>query len=108
MSTKDPIESALDWLNNGHKVAIATVIKTWGSAPRKAGSQLAVRDDGLMVGSVSGGCVEGDVVSNALDIIGTSKVKLIQYGITNDQAWEVGLACGGDIKIRIESLENNG
>ena len=81
MSTKDPIESALDWLNDGHKVAIATVIKTWGSAPRKAGSQLAVRDDGLMVGSVSGGCVEGDVVSNALDIIGTSKVKLIQLSL---------------------------
>ena len=108
METNDPIESALLWLNNGHNVAIATVVKTWGSAPRKAGSQLAIRDDGLMVGSVSGGCVEGDVVSNALEIIDTPTIKLLQYGITNDKAWEVGLACGGDIKIRIESLESNG
>ena len=107
METNYPIESALLWLNNGHNVAIATVVKTWGSAPRKAGSQLAIRDDGLMVGSVSGGCVEGDVVSNALEIIGKPTIKLLQYGITNDKAWEVGLACGGDIKIRIESLEGN-
>mgnify|MGYP005691120875 FL=1 len=107
MHANDPIESALKWLNNGHNVAIATVVKTWGSAPRKAGSQLAIRDDGLMVGSVSGGCVEGDVVSNALEIIGKPTIKLLQYGITNDKAWEVGLACGGDIKIRIESLESN-
>ncbi len=107
METNDPIESTLLWLNNGHNVAIATVVKTWGSAPRKAGSQLAIRDDGLMVGSVSGGCVEGDVVSNALEIIGKPTIKLLQYGITNDKAWEVGLACGGDIKIRIESLESN-
>ena len=108
MHANDPIESALKWLNNGHKVAIATVVKTWGSAPRKAGSQLAIRDDGMMVGSVSGGCVEGDVVSNAMEIINTPTVKLLQYGITNGKAWEVGLACGGDIKIRIESLKSNG
>ena len=108
MHANDPIESALKWLNNGHKVAIATVVKTWGSAPRKAGSQLAIRDDGMMVGSVSGGCVEGDVVSNAMEIINTPTVKLLQYGITNDKAGEVGLACGGDIKIRIESLKSNG
>ena len=105
----DPIENALEWLKKGHNVAIATVVKTWGSAPRKAGSQLAIRDDGLMVGSVSGGCVEGDVVENALEIINTpNSVKLLQYGITNDTAWEVGLACGGDIKIRIDSIQNDG
>ena len=105
----DPIENALDWLKKGHNVAIATVVKTWGSAPRKAGSQLAIRDDGLMVGSVSGGCVEGDVVENALEIINTpSSVRLLQYGITNDTAWEVGLACGGDIKIRIDTMKSNG
>ena len=107
--SNDPIENALNWLEQGHKVAIATVVKTWGSAPRKAGSQLAIRDDGLMVGSVSGGCVEGDVVENALEIINTpNSVKLLQYGITNDTAWEVGLACGGDIKIRIDSIQNDG
>ena len=107
--SNDPIENALNWLEQGHKVAIATVVKSWGSAPRKAGSQLAIRDDGLMVGSVSGGCVEGDVVENALEIINTPySVKLLQYGITNDTAWEVGLACGGDIKIRIDSIQNDG
>ena len=107
--SNDPIENALERLKKGHNVAIATVVKTWGSAPRKAGSQLAIREDGLMVGSVSGGCVEGDVVENALEIINTpSSVKLLQYGITNDTAWEVGLACGGDIKIRIDSIQNDG
>ena len=107
--SNDPIENAVNWLEQGHKVAIATVVKTWGSAPRKAGSQLAIRDDGLMVGSVSGGCVEGDVVENALEIINKpNSVKLLQYGITNDTAWEVGLACGGDIKIRIDSIQNDG
>tara|TARA_B100000925_G_scaffold156933_1_gene117887 strand:- start:1225 stop:1551 length:327 start_codon:yes stop_codon:yes gene_type:complete len=107
--SNDPIENAVKWLEQGHKVAIATVVKTWGSAPRKAGSQLAIRDDGLMVGSVSGGCVEGDVVENALEIINKpNSVKLLQYGITNDTAWEVGLACGGDIKIRIDSIQNDG
>ena len=107
--SNDPIENAVNWLDQGHKVAIATVVKTWGSAPRKAGSQLAIRDDGLMVGSVSGGCVEGDVVENALEIINKpNSVKLLQYGITNDTAWEVGLACGGDIKIRIDSIQNDG
>ena len=106
--SNDPIENALNWLEQGHKVAIATVVKTWGSAPRKAGSQLAIRDDGHMIGSVSGGCVEGDVVANALDLFDNPKVKIIDYGITNDTAWEVGLACGGDIRIRLEILRSNG
>ena len=66
--------------------------------------QLAIRDDGHMVGSVSGGCVEGDVVANALELFDDPKVKIIDYGITNDTAWEVGLACGGDIRIRIEII----
>ena len=109
MSNIEVLSKANDWINAGHKVALATVLKTWGSAPRRAGSQLAIRDDGLMVGSVSGGCVEGDVVENALEIINKpNSVKLLQYGITNDTAWEVGLACGGDIKIRIDSIQNDG
>ena len=75
------LSTANDWINDGHKVAIATVLKTWGSAPRRAGSQLAIRDDGHMVGSVSGGCVEGDVVANALELFDDPKVKIIDYGI---------------------------
>ena len=95
MTSIELLSTANSWLEKGHKVVLATVLKTWGSAPRRAGSQLIIRDDGHMLGSVSGGCVEGDVVANAVD------------GITNDTAWEVGLACGGDIRIRLENLNNN-
>ena len=107
MSNIEVISEANNWLNKGYKVALATVLETWGSAPRRAGSQLAIRDDGHMIGSVSGGCVEGDVVANALELFKDPKVKIINYGITNDTAWEVGLACGGDIRIRLEILNSN-
>ena len=107
MSNIEVISEANNWLNKGYKVALATVLETWGSAPRRAGSQLAIRDDGHMIGSVSGGCVEGDVVANALELFKDPKVKIIDYGITNDTAWEVGLACGGDIRIRLEILNSN-
>ena len=107
MSNIEVISEANNWLNKGYKVALATVLETWGSAPRRAGSQLAIRDDGHMIGSVSGGCVEGDVVANALELFEDPKVKIIDYGITNDTAWEVGLACGEDIRIRLEILNSN-
>ena len=107
MSNIEVISEANNRLNKGYKVALATVLETWGSAPRRAGSQLAIRDDGHMIGSVSGGCVEGDVVANALELFEDPKVKIIDYGITNDTAWEVGLACGGDIRIRLEILNSN-
>ena len=107
MSNIEVISEDNNWLNKGYKVALATVLETWGSAPRRAGSQLAIRDDGHMIGSVSGGCVEGDVVANALELFEDPKVKIIDYGITNDTAWEVGLACGGDIRIRLEILNSN-
>ena len=77
MSNIEILSTANDWINEGHKVAIATVLKTWGSAPRRAGSQLAIRDDGHMVGSVSGGCVEGDVVALSLIHILTLPTKRI-------------------------------
>ena len=108
MSNIEVISEANNWLIKGYKVALATVLVTWGSAPRRAGSQLAIRDDGHMIGSVSGGCVEGDVVANALELFEDPKVNIIDYGITNDTAWEVGLACGGDIRIRLEILNSNG
>ncbi|MEC7734967.1 MAG: XdhC family protein [Pseudomonadota bacterium] len=107
MNNIELLSTANSWLEKGHKVALATVLKTWGSAPRRAGSQLIIRDDGHMLGSVSGGCVEGDVVANAIDLFDKPKIKIIDYGITNDTAWEVGLACGGDIRIRLEILNNN-
>ncbi len=99
------LETAADWLGKGHQVALATVIKTWGSAPRPAGSQLAVRKDGTFVGSVSGGCVEGAVISEAMDAMIDGKPRKLSFGVSNDQAWEVGLACGGQIEILVERID---
>jgi xanthine/CO dehydrogenase XdhC/CoxF family maturation factor len=99
------LEAAQDWLGQGHGVALATVIRTWGSAPRPAGSQLAVREDSTFLGSVSGGCVEGAVIAEALDVIGDGKPRLLTFGVSNEQAWSVGLACGGQIEIFVERID---
>ena len=106
MSEHDKIlETAHDWIKAGHTVALATVIKTWGSAPRPAGSQVAVRADGTFVGSVSGGCVEAAVVAEAIDAIADGKPRNLTFGVSNDQAWTVGLACGGQIEIFVERID---
>jgi xanthine/CO dehydrogenase XdhC/CoxF family maturation factor len=99
------LETAETWLESGHQVALATVIKTWGSAPRPAGSQLAVRKDGTFVGSVSGGCVEGAVIAEAIDALGDGKPRKLSFGVSNEKAWEVGLACGGQIEIYVERID---
>ena len=91
MNNIELLSTANSWLEKGHKVALATVLKTWGSAPRRAGSQLIIRDDGHMLGSVSGGCVEGDVVANAIDLFDKPKIKIIDY-IQNDQFFEGALS----------------
>lgn len=109
MSTPDTrhdhvLEQAAAWVRAGHGVALATVIETWGSAPRPVGSQLAIRDDAAFVGSVSGGCIEGDVVTRALDAIDTGKPELLEYGVADARAWEVGLACGGHIRVLVEPV----
>lgn len=98
----DPLTAALQWHEAGHGVALATVIETWGSAPRRAGSMLCIRDDGLFAGSVSGGCVEGDVIAAADASIKDGQVQKLSYGVSNTMAWEVGLACGGKISILVE------
>jgi xanthine/CO dehydrogenase XdhC/CoxF family maturation factor len=98
------LEQASGWLEEGRKVAIATVVETWGSAPQPVGSQLVIDADGNFIGSVSGGCVEGEVVSEALDIIATGKPKLLQFGVADETAWRVGLACGGRIGVYVEPL----
>ena len=98
----DVLEQAADWMAAGKKVALATVIGTWGSSPRPVGSQLAVDEDGAFVGSVSGGCIEGAVVGEALASIADGKPRVLDFGVTNEQAWEVGLACGGNIKIFVD------
>lgn len=98
------LASARDWLAAGRGVAIATVAETWGSAPRRPGSHLVVRDDGLFEGSVSGGCVEGDVIANALELIPEGGFRRLEYGVADAAAWEVGLACGGRITILVQAL----
>jgi xanthine/CO dehydrogenase XdhC/CoxF family maturation factor len=96
--------TASDWQRAGRGVAIATVVTTWGSSPRPVGSKLAVDDAGRMIGSVSGGCVEGAVVETALETIRTGTPRLLDFGIADERAWEVGLACGGRVQIFVEKL----
>lgn len=98
------LEQAAAWLAEGRGVALATVVKTWGSAPRPAGSQLAITEDGAFVGSVSGGCIEGAVAVEARDAIKDGKVRTLSFGVSNEQAWEVGLACGGQIEVFVEPV----
>ena len=98
------LEVALQWHEKGIGAAVATVIETWGSAPRRVGSQLIVSGDGRMEGSVSGGCVEGSVVLEALDSIKDGKTKVLEYGISDDDAFAVGLACGGKIRVLVEPV----
>ena len=86
-------------------MALATVVTTWGSSPRPVGSKLAVDQDGNFLGSVSGGCVEGAVIGEALKAIKDGKPRLLDFGVTNEQAWEVGLACGGKIQVFVERVE---
>ena len=97
-------EAALRWLEAGKPVALATVVETWGSAPRPRGSQLAISGEAEMVGSVSGGCVEGAVVAEALDALETGKPRLLDYGVSDDEAFAVGLACGGRIRVLVEPV----
>ena len=101
---RDPLIIAEDWMKNGKDVAIATVVETWGSAPRQAGSHLVIDAGGNFHGSVSGGCVEGAVVAEALDVIGSGKAKMLEFGVTDETAWNVGLSCGGRIKVYVERL----
>jgi len=98
------LQQASDWLNEGRKLAIATVVETWGSAPQPIGSQLVIDADGNFVGSVSGGCVEGAVVTEAIDVIATGKPKLMNFGVADETAWKVGLACGGRIGVFVEPI----
>ena len=92
------------WLKEKRKVALATVISTWGSAPRPVGGQMAIDSNGKIIGSVSGGCIEGAVINEGINSINDGKLRIKDYGISNDMAWEVGLACGGELKILIQPL----
>jgi xanthine/CO dehydrogenase XdhC/CoxF family maturation factor len=104
MSDLDPLDHLTRWSNDGRKCALATVVATWGSSPRPVGSHLAIAENGDFAGSVSGGCIEGAVVEAGLEAIKTGKPRLLEYGVTNETAWEVGLACGGRIEVFVEPL----
>jgi xanthine/CO dehydrogenase XdhC/CoxF family maturation factor len=99
------LEQARKWQAEGKGVAVATVVTTWGSSPRPVGSKLAVDQDGRFLGSVSGGCVEGAVIGEAQQSIKDGKPRLLSFGVSNEQAWEVGLACGGKIQVFVERAE---
>ena len=92
------------WKRAGRGVAIATVVETWGSAPRPVGSHLIIDDEGNFLGSVSGGCVEGEVVVEAMDVIASGKPKMLEFGVANEMAWRAGLACGGKISVFVEPV----
>ena len=101
---RDVLNEIETWLGDGKAVALATVVKVWGSAPRPLGSKMAISGAGDMAGSVSGGCVEGAVFEEAQGVLERGEPKLVHYGITNDEAWAVGLSCGGRIEIFIEPI----
>ena len=105
LSTQDDILAQAEaWQAQGRGVAIATVVETWGSAPRPVGSHLVIDDSGHFLGSVSGGCVEGEVVSQAMDVISDGKARTLEFGVADETAWRVGLSCGGRIKVFVEKV----
>jgi xanthine/CO dehydrogenase XdhC/CoxF family maturation factor len=101
----DILKAAEAWRKEGRAVALATVVETWGSAPRPVGSNLVIDEQGNFLGSVSGGCVEGAVVTEALDVIDSGKPKMLEFGVADETAWKVGLSCGGTIRVFVEKVE---
>jgi xanthine/CO dehydrogenase XdhC/CoxF family maturation factor len=101
----DILKAAEDWRKQGRGVALATVVETWGSAPRPVGSNLVIDSEGNFLGSVSGGCVEGAVVNEAIDVIESGKPKTLVFGVADETAWKVGLSCGGTIRVYVEKVE---
>lgn len=99
------LEQAAAWKAADKGVALATVVSTWGSSPRPVGSQLAITDEGNFIGSVSGGCIEGAVVHEARQVIDEGGTRMLTYGVTDEMAWEVGLACGGTVEVFVEPVE---
>ena len=103
---RDILNTIESWRRDGKRVAVATVVKVWGSAPRPLGSKMAISDAGDMAGSVSGGCVEGAVFEEAQGVLAEGEPRLVHYGVSNEEAWAVGLSCGGQIEVFVERLED--
>ena len=106
MSVRELKKEIEAWMGGGHEIALATVVRTWGSSPRATGAKMAIRGDGAFVGSVSGGCVEGAVIETGLDVLKTTNPQLLHFGVSDDSAWEVGLACGGEIDVFVQRIDN--
>ncbi len=104
-SDTDILTAAASWRRDGRGVALATVIETWGSAPRPVGSHLVIDEDGNFLGSVSGGCVEGAVITDALDVIAEGRPRVLEFGVADETAWRVGLSCGGRIRVLVERVD---
>ena len=102
---KEILEDIERWRAKGEKIAVATVVATRRSAPRPVGAKLAISESGELAGSVSGGCVESDVYENAREVLATGEPKLLSYGIADEEAWSVGLPCGGEIDVFVERLD---
>jgi xanthine/CO dehydrogenase XdhC/CoxF family maturation factor len=105
LARDDVLGTIASWRAQGRKAALATVISTWGSSPRPVGSQLGIDGEGNLVGSVSGGCIEGAVAKEGLDAMQDGEPRLLEFGVSNEQAWEVGLACGGTVRVLVERVE---
>ncbi|MFK3664145.1 XdhC family protein [Ochrobactrum teleogrylli] len=101
---RDPLVVAQVWKEAGRAVAIATVIETWGSAPRPVGSHLVIDGEGNFEGSVSGGCVEGAVIVEAADVIARGDPRILEFGVADETAWSLGLSCGGRIRVLVERV----
>jgi xanthine/CO dehydrogenase XdhC/CoxF family maturation factor len=100
------LDTAAEWRRQGRRLALATVVDTWGSSPRPVGSQLLVDAQGAFLGSVSGGCIEGAVIGEALQVIASGAPRLLDFGVSDEQAWDVGLSCGGKVQVYVEPLES--
>jgi xanthine/CO dehydrogenase XdhC/CoxF family maturation factor len=101
----DILREAENWRRAGKGVALATVVETWGSAPRPVGSHLVIDEEGNFLGSVSGGCVEGAVITDAMDVIEDGKPRMLEFGVADETAWRVGLSCGGRIRVFVERVD---
>lgn len=104
-ASDDVLTMAERWRREGRGVALATVVETWGSAPRPVGSHLVIDDHDNFLGSVSGGCVEGEVIAEAAAVIADGKPKLLEFGVADETAWKAGLSCGGTIRVYVEKVE---
>jgi xanthine/CO dehydrogenase XdhC/CoxF family maturation factor len=104
-SSDDVLTMAERWRREGRGVALATVVETWGSAPRPVGSHLVIDEHDNFLGSVSGGCVEGEVIAEAATVIADGKPKLLEFGVADETAWKAGLSCGGTIRVYVEKVE---